>query len=170
MNFAALDFETADSGADSACQLGVVRVEDGRIVAQENRYIRPPRQTFLFTYIHGITWERVAKEKTFAQLWPELSPLFAGTDFLAAHNASFDRRVLETCCAKAGHDMPPAPFLCTVKLARRAWNLRPTKLHNVCDHLGLKLKHHDALSDALACANIVLAAEREGFLLQPLLS
>jgi DNA polymerase III epsilon subunit-like protein len=31
----------------------------------------------------------------------------------------------------------------------------------VCEHLDLRLKHHDALSDAEACAGIVLAAVRE---------
>ena len=42
-------------------------------------------------------------------------------------------------------------------MARRAWNLRPTKLPDVCRHLGITLNHHDALSDALACAKIVIA-------------
>ncbi|NNN06310.1 MAG: hypothetical protein HKL90_10460 [Elusimicrobia bacterium] len=48
------------------------------------------------------------------------------------------------------------------KIARKAWAIRPTKLPDVCRHLGLKLSHHDALSDAEACANIVLAAAKDG--------
>jgi DNA polymerase III subunit epsilon len=35
--FAALDFETADYQQDSACALGLVRVEAGRIVQREYR-------------------------------------------------------------------------------------------------------------------------------------
>ena len=33
--FVALDFETADYGADSACAIGIVRVENLRIVAKQ---------------------------------------------------------------------------------------------------------------------------------------
>ena len=40
--FVALDFETADHGSDSACQVGLVRVEDARVVRRESRLIRPP--------------------------------------------------------------------------------------------------------------------------------
>ena len=43
-------------------------------------------------------------------------------------------------------------------MARRAWNICPTKLSDVCRKLGIALNHHEALSDAMACARIVLAA------------
>ena len=85
--------------------------------------------------------------------------MFEGADFLAAHNASFDRGVLRACCARYGLDMPSQPFRCTVQIARRAWNIRPTKLSDVCRELVIPLNHHEALSDARACAQIVLAAE-----------
>lgn len=162
MRFAALDFETADHGADSACAVGLVEVEGGRIVNKLHRLVRPPRRHFVFTYIHGITWPQVEREPSFAELWPEFGPIFKRADFVAAHNASFDRGVLAACCAAAGVAEPIAPFLCTVQLARRTWNIRPTKLPNVCAALGIELKHHQALSDAEACARIVLAAVKEG--------
>jgi DNA polymerase-3 subunit epsilon len=161
-NFVAIDFETADQGRDSACAVGLVTVVNGKIVKRESHLIRPPRSGFMFTYIHGIEWSHVAKKPTFAELWPMLKKSLAGADYLAAHNASFDKGVLNTCCAAARVKVPAAPFICTVKLARRAWDIRPTKLPDVCRHLGLKLKHHDALSDAEACANIVLAAAKDG--------
>ena len=123
-----------------------------------HRLIRPPRSDIQFSYIHGITWDRVRNEPPFAQVWPQLAPVLEGADFLAAHNASFDRSVLRACCDRAGLEPPPIPFECTVKLARRAWGLRPAKLPDVCRHLGIGLRHHDALSDAEACARIVLAA------------
>ena len=156
--FVALDFETADSGRDSACAVGLVRVEEGRITRSIHRLIRPPRSDMMFSYIHGITWERVRGEPPFARVWPELLPVLEGADFLAAHNASFDRFVLRACCERAGLPLPALPFECTVKLARRTWGLRPAKLPDVCRHLGIGLRHHDALSDAEACARIVLAA------------
>ncbi|MCT0206562.1 3'-5' exonuclease [Synechococcus sp. CS-1332] len=159
--FVALDFETADQGRDSACSIALVRVEEGSIVHREHRLIRPPRRTFLFTSIHGISWSQVAQAPTFAELWPELASCLDGARFIAAHNASFDAGVMRACCDQAGLRPPSQPFVCTVQVARKAWNLRPTKLPDVCRHLGLALQHHDALSDAEACANIVLAAVSE---------
>ncbi len=156
--FVALDFETADHGRDSACQIAAIRVEDGAIVARSVHYVRPPRSTFFFSGIHGITWNHVRREPTFAELWPRIAPIFEGAAFIAAHNAPFDRSVLNACCATARIPAPITPFLCTVKLARASWSLNPAKLPDVCRHLGIALRHHDAASDAEACAHIVLAA------------
>jgi DNA polymerase-3 subunit epsilon len=161
-NFAAIDFETADYGRDSACAIAIVIGENGRIKEKRYSLIRPPRRDFVFSYLHGITWAHVAKKPTFKELWPDLMHLFRGVDFIAAHNASFDRGVLQTCCDEAGHTAPDSKYLCTMKLARRVWNLRPTKLSDVCSHFSIPLNHHDAASDAYACASIVLQAAREG--------
>src|SRR5438105_5750028 len=116
--FVAIDFETADHGPDSACAVGLVRVEGLRVVHREAVLIRPPRPQILFSFIHGITWDRVAGALPFAEAWPRLVPLLAGAAVVAAHNAPFDRRVLTACCEAAGHPIPDAPFLCTVQLAR----------------------------------------------------
>jgi DNA polymerase-3 subunit epsilon len=156
--FAAVDFETADYSRDSACAVSVVVVEGGRIVQRAYRLIRPPEDNFIFTYLHGIAWEDVAGKPTFGELWPELKKYFDGVDFVAAHNASFDRGVLYACCARHGIPPPEAAFLCTVKLARSLWGIYPTKLPDVCRRFDIPLNHHNAASDALACAKIVLKA------------
>jgi DNA polymerase-3 subunit epsilon len=162
-NFAAIDFETADTQSDSACAVGIVRVKGGKVTQRFHRLIRPPRQRFLFTYIHGITWGQVCLEKTFVDVWPDMAEVIAGADFLAAHNASFDRKVLESCCTAARITPPEQPFVCTVQLSRKTWSIYPTKLPLVCDKLGIELDHHQALSDAEACARIVLAAWKDGW-------
>ncbi|MBD2103760.1 3'-5' exonuclease [Leptolyngbya sp. FACHB-261] len=156
--FLALDFETADNGADSACAIGLVRVEQNKIVQRSYFLIRPPRDSFLFTHIHGITWEDVALAADFSQVWPQFSHLFEDIDFIAAHNASFDKRVLYACCDAHNIARPEHNFICTVQLARRAFRIYPTKLPDVCRHLEINLEHHQALSDAEACARIVIAA------------
>lgn len=161
MAFVAIDFETADFGRDSACAVALVRVENNEIVAKTHALIRPPRSRFLFTYIHGITWERVKHAPTFGEIWPKMAEEFlAGAEYFVAHNATFDKGVLEACCTKAGLPMPRLPFRCTVKLARQVWCLPSNKLNLVCEHLQIPLKHHDALSDAEACARIVLEAKK----------
>ena len=156
--FVALDFETANRSRSSACALALVRVEDDRIVERIVDLIRPPTQCFEFTYIHGISWSDVKAKRAFCAVWRSLRPLLDGAEFLAAHNAKFDHGVLGSCCQASRVSAPDLPFLCTVKLARARWQLYPTRLPDVCEFLGLPLRHHDPMSDAEACARIVLAA------------
>jgi DNA polymerase-3 subunit epsilon len=163
MKIVAIDFETADYGADSACALGIVSIEDGRITQSTARLIKPPRQQFVFTYIHGITWNDVKSEASFGEVWDDFSEHWRDADYLVAHNAPFDRKVLFTCCAKAGRAKPAAPFVCTVRIARTHWKFKPANLAYVSGQLGIALKHHDAGSDALACASIAAQAMQEGF-------
>ena len=160
MNFVAIDFETANYARDSACAIGFVKVAGGEIVDKAVHLIRPPTREFVFTYIHGLKWKDVAGAEDFGTLWPKLAPMLDGAEFLAAHNAPFDKGVLRATCATYGLAAPALPFRCTVQLARRTWNIHPTKLSNVCRELGIALNHHEALSDALACAQIVIAANR----------
>ena len=167
-SFVAIDFETADPGADSACAVGLVKVVENRIVDQAKWLIRPPRRPpynwFPFTRIHRITWDMVAEQPSFAHRWPELAAFIDGAECLVAHNARFDRAVLQACCAMAGLPPPATRFACTVTLARTAWNLRPTRLPDCCRYLGIRLDHHDPLSDALACAQIAISAAEDGVL------
>jgi DNA polymerase-3 subunit epsilon len=161
LNFVAIDFETATYRSDSACAIGLVKVADGAIVDTAVHLIRPPTRAFAFTHIHGLTWSDVAEADDFGRLWPKLEPLLDGAEFFAAHNAPFDRGVLHACCRTYGIAAPSLPFRCTVQIARRAWNIYPTKLSDVCRELAIALNHHEALSDAMACAQIVLAAHQE---------
>lgn len=163
MKIVAIDFETADTGADSACALGIVTIENGRIAQSAARLIKPPRQRFVFTYIHGITWNDVKAAPEFGEVWDELEEHWRDADYLVAHNAPFDRKVLNTCCGKAGRAKPATPFLCTVRIARAHWQFKPANLAYVSEQLGITLKHHDALSDALACATIAAQAVQEGY-------
>lgn len=156
--FVAIDFETADHGADSACAVGVVRVENSSIVARETILIRPPRPRIVFTYVHGITWPMVKDAPIFKDAWAKVAHLLDDVTFLAAHNASFDRGVLKACCTAHSLSVPALPFVCTVQLARRRWAMKPANLPAVCRRLGIGLIHHDAGSDAEACARIVIAA------------
>ncbi len=162
-SFVAIDFETADTGRDSACAVALVRVDDGRITRVETRLIRPPRSRFQFTHIHGLTWQDVADEPPFAEIWPELAPVLDGAAYMVAHNASFDRSVLRACCEAAGLEPPTLPFACTMRLARQAWSLRPTRLPDLCRHLDIPLKHHDPTSDARACARAMIVLQAEGY-------
>ncbi|HEX2963688.1 MAG TPA: 3'-5' exonuclease [Ignavibacteriales bacterium] len=158
MKFLAIDFETANYKRDSACAVGLVRVEDNKVVERQTHLIKPPSPWFVFTDIHGITWKDVKNELTFGELWPDIQPMFKGVDFLAAHNSSFDEGVLKACCSLYDIDYPGIPFRCTVKISRELWNIRPTRLNNVCEYFGIPLNHHEAGSDTEACARIMIKA------------
>ena len=161
--YVAIDFETADAQRDSACAVGLTKVRGGSIVDRIYALIRPPRSRFspFCVAVHGIRWSDVKDSPGFRDFWIDNAQFLEDADFMAAHNARFDRSVLAACCAMAGLPSPRLPFVCTVDLARNQWGLRPTKLPDVCRHLGLKLDHHNAASDAEACARIVMAAVGE---------
>jgi len=99
--FAAIDFETANRSPLSACALSVVRVEGRRIAKKTVSLIRPPTSRFEFTHIHGIAWAHVAAKRAFGEVWESLAPMIEGAEFLAAHNARFDRDALVACCRNA---------------------------------------------------------------------
>ena len=161
--FAAIDFETANSATDSACSIGIAVVRGGRIESLETRLIRPPTRKFQFTYVHGLTWKDVQQAPRFDIVWAEFSNALSNMEFFCAHNARFDRGVLHACCSRYGVVRPAKRFQCTVDLARSQWGIYPTKLPDVCRRLKIPLNHHEAGSDANACAQIVLAAIERGW-------
>lgn len=158
--FLAIDFETANYSRDSACSVGIVRVENNIIVHKAVHLIQPPSRDFVFTYVHGLSWNDVKNAPTFKEVWKKITPYLEGIDFLAAHNATFDASVLRACCATHNIALPSASFTCSMAVARKTWNLYPTKLSDVCNHLKIKLNHHEALSDAHACAQIIIASRK----------
>ena len=162
-SFVAIDFETANDNRDSACSVGLVVGREGKIEVSRTFLIRPPAPEFRFTWVHGLDWEDVRGAPTFGELWPTLCPWIKSAEFVAAHNAPFDRSVLRACCATYGVAAPRKPFVCTVQLARSQWGIYPTTLPHVCRRLRIPLNHHESGSDAEACARIVLAAEAAGW-------
>ncbi len=161
--FTAIDFETANNKPDSACAIGMVSVVNGEITRCEHQLIQPPDDVFTNTSIHGISWHDVKKAPTFADYWPILSQKLKGIDFVAAHNVSFDQRVLDSSCHRYQIPVPCRDYVCTVRVAREVLAIRPATLDNVCYRLKIPLCHHNAESDAQACAQILLLAYRAGW-------
>lgn len=166
MRFLAIDFETANRFPDSACSVGLVQVKDNHIVFKKTFLIKPPYNYFEYTNIHGIAWKDVRQAPTFKELWKTISTYFKEIDFAVAHNAPFDQRVLNSCCSTYGVEYPDIEFKCTVKLARSVLKIRPANLFNVCRQLCIPLNHHEAGSDAEACARIMIEVLKGGALQQ----
>lgn len=72
-------------------------------------------------------------------MWREIEPVLEGVDFLAAHNAGFDRGVLAACSERYGLPVQSHDFVCSVQVARWVWGIRRTRLRHVCAHLDIPL-------------------------------
>ena len=158
--FIAIDFETANKFPLSACALGVVVFEDGIEVLRRSWLLKPPSPYDVFDpiniRIHGTTADMVALAPNFADIFPTIEP-YLHHSVVIAHNADFDIGILRTLMNYYHFDMNKVLYGCTVQLSRQAFSGFPNhKLNTVAHMLGFPLNHHDALSDALACANILL--------------
>jgi DNA polymerase III subunit epsilon len=167
LDFTAIDFETANSNSASACSVGLVKVRDGVVVDETGWLIRPPAGYDSFnewnTRIHGI----MAPDVAGALLWSEqLADLvaFADGDALVAHNAGFDMGVIKAACAASYLDCPDFSYLCSLRVARKTYNLDSYRLPVAAMAAGFEgFHHHDALDDSRASAAIMVhAAGRAG--------
>lgn len=151
------DVETADSHQSRICAIGIVVIENGKAVKSVSHLVNPQCRFDKWNVaVHGITEVTVAEEKTFSQLWPEISGYFTDT-VLCGHNVGFDIRVLEKTCAAYGLDFQKPHYIDTMPLIPFFWPDSPDrKLNTICNLLGIPLDHHDAGSDANATAEILL--------------
>jgi len=154
--FIALDFETANNNRNSACALGIAVVENQVITEQVFFLIKPPENYFIYTGTHGITWDDVKNKPAFDDIWTDIKKYFRKIDFIAMHNVPFDKSVLKTCCQHYGIEIPENKYKCTLQLSRKKLNLKSYALDSVCRYYDIELDHHNALSDTLACAKIMI--------------
>ena len=164
LNFTAIDFETANEGRASACAVGVVRVRGGQIVEEFQTLLRPRvlRMDWRNQQVHGIAEADLHHAPSLADAWPQLLP-YLHRQPVVAHNSSFDVSVLEYTCRDFGLPIPAFHALCSVKMAKVCWpQLERHKLNYVAEYFGIALNHHDALSDARACAQITVRALQSG--------
>jgi DNA polymerase III subunit epsilon len=154
----AIDFETATREPTSACAVGIAVVRGGRVAERSSWLVQPPFNEYEFwnTKVHGIGPDDTELAPDFREVWFELQPLLAQGPLLA-HNASFDMRVLRALIGSLELPAPKIHYVCTVTMARKVLpRLSSHKLDVLCDYFGIGLMHHDAASDAAACANVAL--------------
>ena len=154
--FIAIDFETANRDPASACALGIALVENHAVTDKFYTLIKPPDDYFVFTDIHGLTRDDVKDKMTFNELWPEIQKYFKNVDFVAGHNIGFDRTILKGCCTYYNLDVPDVKYKCSWQMARSKLRLKSNALDKVSAYFGIELDHHNALSDAIACAEIMI--------------
>ena len=156
LNFAAIDFETANSERTSICSVGVVIVKDGEIVDSFYSLIKPEPNYYNYwcTKVHGITRDDTDSAPVFPDAWKQIKPLIEGLP-LVAHNKAFVESCLKAVFRCYQMDYPDYEFHCTYQAARQGFKKGLTiyQLHSVASRSGYRLKnHHHALADAEACA------------------
>ena len=157
MNFIAIDFETANSNRSSICSVGIAIVEKRKLVDTKHIYIKPTPNYYdsFNTVLHGIDDSDTRDKETFKQQWKGLKKYFHNKT-IVAHNASFDCSVLRFTLDDSKLMYPDLDYHCTFRLAQKALPLANHKLDEVSRHFNIKLKHHNAESDAIASALIAL--------------
>ena len=160
MTFTAIDFETATGYPESACAVGIVTVQDGIITDEYHTLIQPPNNEYWYrnVMVHGIKPIETINTKTFDSLFPEIQKRLFGRK-IVAHNESFDRNVLLRTMKYYGlyyDELEIADrWECTCRIYR-AKGYKPANLQYCCDRNSIVLNHHEALSDARACAQLYL--------------
>jgi len=161
--YVVFDTETPNCHNDSICSIGIVVVEDGKIVDERYDLVDPEARFDVFNVeLHGICPDMVRFEKNFPVLWQEIEPLMS-SGVLVAHNAPFDLGVLGKLFRRYGISRTADPYLCTVQLGRRCIPEAPNhKLNTLCQLLQIDLDHHNAASDARACAELLCHYMQKG--------
>lgn len=163
MNFTALDFETANASKGSVCSIGLVEYENGELVREYYRLVKPKKNYFapINVRVHGITKEDVKDAEEFHTLWEKEIKSMVEGKLLIAHNAQFDMGVLRAVLDEYNLPYPMLAYNCTLNISRKTWQLPKYNLNRVADHLGFSFSHHHALEDAKAAAHIFLKAKEK---------
>lgn len=163
MNFIAIDFETANEKRNSPCALGITVVRNNKIIEEKYWLIKPKELRFepINIWVHGIRSEDVINEKEFDELWSDILPYFE-KNLVIAHNASFDISVLRNTLDLYNIPYPEFNYCCTMVMSKNFFDfLDNAKLNTISNHLGYEFNHHNASSDASACANIMIKISEE---------
>lgn len=134
--------------------MGIVVVRGGQIVERKEYLIKPPNNKYSPSCIrvHGITPDQTKCCKEFPELWDEIKE-YLRSEVVVSHNISFDFDVLDRILEY--YNLKEV-YILSSRCTCRLYNDR--KLSDVAEALGIELGNaHNALSDAEACAKILLA-------------
>jgi len=150
-SFTAIDFETATGYRNSICQIGLVRIENGITSKEINLLVQPPGNFYWnqFSDIHGISSKKTSNAPNFNQIWQIIQPFIENQNVVAHNGFGFDFPVLEKTLQHFNLPIPNYNKICTYKIYK-------SNLSNLCKQHNILLNHHDAISDAKACAELYL--------------
>lgn len=157
-NFIAIDVETANQSKSSICQVGLAAYSGAALLWKWSSLVNP-EEPFdrINVEIHGLRSHDVESAPTFPTILEAIRASIH--DQTIASHTSFDCDALNHAAQKYGLHLPPCHWIDTCEISRLAWpNLSDHKLKTLCKSLLIELQHHNALSDALACAEVLSRA------------
>lgn len=159
-DFVAIDFETSNSNMSSACSIGLVAIKNNEIAETFYSLIKPNVVNFDDdnVKINGITEADVKDAPSFVEVWKKINKYFVN-NIIVAHNAFFDMSVLKDCLIENDLDIPDFDYVDSIPFSTCACDGNIGRsLETRAEYFGVELgNHHNGLSDATVCANLVLA-------------
>lgn len=170
----AVDLETTGLSVthDSILSVGVVPVDRGRVdLGRARRWLvaHPDPDPGEAVTVHGLTHDDLEAGRPLPEVLADLREALTGR-VMIAHHAPFEIGFLRAAWRGLGEEPPPLAAICTLRLQRRvlarAGVHEPPRgalrLWQARARFGFPaVRAHDALGDALACAELYLAQVAE---------
>lgn len=157
-DFVAIDFETATKYRNSACSIGIAMVKDLEVVDTYYTLIKPPSNIYDPTNIrvHGIKPEDTVNAPSMDVVAIDIFNIISESYFVIAHNARFDLNVLHNSSSYKHVD--DFRYLDSIEVSNPLAIGISGRLSDRARYFGVKnTKHHNALNDAIVCAQIVIS-------------
>lgn len=158
-----VDLETTGTNplTDKITEIGAVKIVDGKIAEEWSALINPgipiPERIIEIT---GIDDEMVADKPSISEIFGDFLCFCNGCTLLGQNIIEFDSKFLEKTANDLGYKFDKE-YEDTLILARKILpQLKNHKLNTIADEFGIEFRHHRALSDAYATAEIYLELKR----------
>jgi DNA polymerase-3 subunit epsilon len=154
--FIALDVETANRNQASICQVGLVWFDEHGEFQSWSSLVDPQTEfESMNVRLHGITPDQVRN----APKLPETISMISAAlrNQIVLHHGSFDRIAFSQCYREFKLEPISCVWLDNIQVLKNVWSDLSAggyALDKLANHFGIKLKHHDALSDAKAAGII----------------
>ena len=167
--FTFIDVETPNRHNDRICSIGLVTTDERGNVLESRSQLVNPESSFdeINMRITGIAPIDVKSAPSFPDVWETTVAPMLNPDALVAHNATFDLNVLAKTMLAYEMDLPHIEYACTMKMAQAVMPDKRPKLPELCEALGIRMgRHHCAIDDAEACANLFWSIQ-DRFMFEP---
>lgn len=156
--FVVVDVETTgvEFSVDRITEIAAVKIVDGVIKEHFTTLINPERKIpEKIISLTGIDDDMVANAPLFVDIGGDFLKFMGDCPFVA-HNSDFDSRFIRNELRNGNYGFNP-PIIDTLPLAiQTVKGLKNYKLNTICEYFGIEFRHHRALSDAYATAEMFI--------------
>jgi DNA polymerase-3 subunit alpha (Gram-positive type) len=168
MQYIVFDLETtglSPFSGDRICEIGAVKIVDGKISDKFWSLVNPERELSFSAYrVNRITSEMLESAPKMSEVLPEFLNFITGTK-LAAYNAGFDLSFLNMELRKLGMDIIPDEQVIDIYILAKKLlpHLGFYPLWNVAKNLNVTVNaSHRALADAIVAAEVFIKLLAQG--------